>query len=62
MTVLEVDRPENFDRRRKGKGDDLDAINAALAVKSTRHTTILKSKFDAVESLRVLRVTHAHAV
>ena len=56
VTVREVDR------RRKGKDDDLDAINAARAATTNRRTTTSKSKDVAVESLRVLRVTRAHAV
>ena len=62
VTVLEVDRPDRSDRRRKGKDDDLDAINAARAAKTNQRTTTPKSKDGAVESLRVLRVTCAHAV
>ena len=62
VTVLEVDRPDRSDRRRKGKDDDLDAINAARAAKTNRRTTTPKSKDGAVESLRVLRVTRAHSV
>jgi len=31
VQVIEVDRPDRSDRRRKGKDDDLDAINAAKA-------------------------------
>lgn len=62
VTVLEVDRPDRSDPRRKGKDDDLDAINAARAAKPNQRTTTPKSKDGAVESLRVLRVTRAHAV
>ena len=61
-TVLEVDRPDRSDRRRKGKDDDLDAINAARAALHNRRTTIPKSKHGAVEALRVLRTTRAQAV
>lgn len=62
VTVLEVDRPDRSDRRRKGKDDDLDAISAARAALHNQRTTIPKSKDGAVESLRILRVTRAHAV
>jgi transposase len=62
ITVLEVDRPDRSDRRRKGKDDDLDAINAARAALHQRRTVIPKSKDGAVEALRVLRVARAHAV
>ena len=56
VTILEVDRPDRSDRRRKGKDDDLDAINAARAALHQRRTVIPKSKDGAVEALRVLRV------
>jgi transposase len=62
ITILEVDRPDRSDRRRKGKDDDLDAINAARAALHQRRTTVPKSRDGAVEALRVLRVTRAHAV
>lgn len=62
VTILEVDRPDRSDRRRRGKDDDLDAINAARAALYQRRTVIPKSKDGAVEALRVLRVTRAHAV
>lgn len=48
VTVLEVDRPDRSDRRRKGKDDDLGAINAARAAKTNRRTTTPKSKDGAV--------------
>jgi transposase len=57
IMILEVDRPDRSDRRRKGKDDDLDAINAARAALHRRRTSIPKSKDGAVEALRVLRVT-----
>ena len=57
IEVLEVDRPDRSDRRRKGKDDDLDAISAARAALHGRRVSIPKSKDGAVESLRVLRVT-----
>jgi len=62
VTILEVDRPDRSDRRRKGKDDDLDAINAARAALHQRRTAIPKSKDGAVEALRVLRVARAQAV
>jgi transposase len=60
--VWEVDRPDRSDRRRKGKDDELDAINAARAALHGRRVSIPKSKDGAVESLRVLRVTRQTAV
>ena len=62
LEVLEVDRPDRSDRRRKGKDDDLDAINAARAALHGRRTSIPKTKDGAVESLRVLRVTRNTAI
>jgi transposase len=62
IEVLEVDRPDRSDRRRKGKDDDLDAISAARAALHNRRTSTPKSKDGAVESLRVLRVTRQTAI
>jgi transposase len=62
VEVLEVDRPDRSDRRRKGKDDDLDAISAARAALHQRRTSIPKSKDGAVEALRVLRVTRQTAI
>ncbi len=62
IEVLEVDRPDRSDRRRKGKDDDLDAISAARAALYGQRTSIPKGKDGSVESLRVLRVTHSTAV
>ncbi len=62
VTVLEVDRPDRSDRRRKGKDDDLDAISAAQAALHERRTTIPKSKDGAIEALRILRLARAQAV
>jgi transposase len=60
--VLEVDRPDRSERRRKGKDDDLDAIAAARAALHARRTSTPKGNHGAVESLRVLRVTRNTAV
>jgi hypothetical protein len=62
VRVLEVARPDRVDRRRKGKDDTLDAINAARAALHERRTSDPKSRDGAVEALRVLRVTRASAV
>lgn len=61
MTVLKVDRPDRSDRRRKGKDDDLDAIDAARIAETNRRTTTPKSKDVAVESLRSLRAARTHS-
>jgi transposase len=37
IEVLEVDRPDRSERRRKGKDDDLDAISAARRVARSPH-------------------------
>ena len=57
VKVLEADRPDRGDRRRKGKDDDLDAISATRAALHNRRTSMPKSKDGAVESLRVTRAT-----
>jgi transposase len=62
VPVLEVDRPDRVDRRRRGKDDELDAINAARAALHQQRTCEPKSRDGAVEALRVLRVTRASAV
>lgn len=62
IEVLEVDRPDRSERRRKGKDDDLDAISAARAAMHGRRVSIPKGKDGAVESLRVLRVTRQSAI
>jgi hypothetical protein len=46
----------------QGKDDDVDAINAARAALHGRRASIPNAKDGAVEALRVLRVTLAHAV
>ncbi len=62
IEVLEVDRPDRSDRRRRGKSDTLDAENAARAVLAGHRTTTPKTKDGLVESLRVLRLTRSTAV
>lgn len=46
VTVLEVDRPDRSERRRKGKDDDLDAINAARgsAPPTTNHDSEVQGR------------------
>jgi transposase len=62
IAILEVDRPDRSDRRRRGKSDTLDAESAARAVLAGRRTTTPKTKNGLVESLRVLRLTRSTAV
>jgi hypothetical protein len=60
--LLEIDRPDRTDRRRRGKSDSLDAENAARAVLSGRCRNTPKDRTGKVESLRVLRLTRTTAV
>ena len=60
VTVAEVDRPSRQTRRRQGKSDPLDAIEAARAVLSGRAKEA-KTKDGAVEALRVLLVARRSA-
>ena len=57
IDVVEVDRPDRSDRRRRGKSDTLDAEAAAQAVLAGKRTSTPKTKDGKVESLRVLRLT-----
>ena len=61
-TVVEVNQPNRFDRRRRGKTDQFDAYAAAEAVLSGRATALPKGNDGLVESLRVLRTTRSAAV
>ena len=60
VTVAEVDRPNRQARRRQGKSDPLDAIEAARAALSGRAGEA-KAKDGAVEALRVLLVARRSA-
>lgn len=59
--VVEVNRPNRFERRR-GKTDRLDAYSAAEAVLSGRATAAPKGADGLVEALRVLRTTRSSAM
>lgn len=61
ITVIEVDRPNRANRRRRGKSDPIDAEAAARAVLAGTATGTPKSHSGAVESLRVLRVAKRNA-
>lgn len=50
--VLEVNRPDRANRRRKGKSDPVDAEAAARAVLSGQATAVPKDREGAVEALR----------
>lgn len=62
IEVLEVTTPDNHDRRRCGKNDDLDAQNAAHAAFAGKKTVTPRSRDGMVESLRVLTVCRKTAV
>lgn len=62
VKVLEVNRPERFDRRLDGKDDFVDAEAAARAVLSGRATAIPKSGDGPVEAIRVLEIAHESAI
>ena len=59
IEVVEVDRPNRQVRRRQGKTDSLDAVEAARAVLSGRSRGIAKAGDGNVEALRALLVTYA---
>ena len=56
VTVIEVDRPNRQVRRRHGKSDPLDAVEAARAAMSGRANGIAKTADGNVEAIRVLLV------
>src|SRR6266699_853601 len=58
VVVIEVDRPNRQERRRNGKSDELDAIEAARAPLSGRASGIAKSADGDVEAIRALLVVH----
>jgi transposase len=62
VEVMEVNRPDRSQRRRRGKSDVLDAAAAAEAARSGTRIAVPKSRDGQVEALRVLRLTRASAV
>jgi transposase len=56
MVVIEVDRPNRQERRRNGKSDELDAIEAARAALSGRASGVAKTADGDVEAIRALLV------
>ena len=56
VAVIEVDRPNRQARRRHGKSDSLDAVEAARAALSGRATGVAKTADGNVEAIRVLLV------
>lgn len=62
LTVLEVNRPDRANRRRKGKSDPVDAEAAARAVLAGQATAVPKNREGAVEALRSLTIARNSAV
>ena len=61
IAIVEVDRPNRQARRRQGKSDFLDAIEAARAAQSGRASGLAKTRDGAVEAIRVLSVAKRSA-
>ena len=59
--VIEVDRPNRQLRRRVGKSDSIDAVEAARAALSGRASGIAKSADGDVEAIRALLVARRSA-
>jgi transposase len=62
ITVIEVNRGDRAQQRRRGKTDALDAETAARAVLSGRATAIAKSGDGHVEMLRMFKLAKASAI
>lgn len=62
VTVVEVNRPDRANRRRKGKSDPIDAEAAARAVLAGQATAVPKTREGAVDSLRALTIARNSAV
>ena len=61
LEVIEVDRPNRQLRRRAGKSDTIDAVEAARAALSGRASAIAKTADGDVEAIRVLMVARRSA-
>src|SRR5205823_6153046 len=61
VAVVEVDRPNRQARRRAGKSDPLDAIEAARAALSGRACGVAKTRDGNVEAIRALVVAKRSA-
>jgi transposase len=61
VEVVEVDRPNRQARRRDGKSDPLDAVEAARAVLSGRARVLAKSADGPIEAMRALLVARRSA-
>lgn len=62
LTVVEVNRPDRANRRRKGKSDPVDAEAAARAVLAGQASAVPKNREGAVEALRALTIARNSAV
>lgn len=62
VSVIEVNRGDRSDRRRRGKSDTIDAEAAARAVLSGRATAVAKSGDGQVEMLRMFKLAKASAI
>jgi transposase len=62
VEVLEVTTPDQHDRRKRGKNDDLDAQNAAHAAFARKRPVTPKSRDGMIGSLRVLKACRKTAV
>lgn len=62
ITVIEVNRPDRAQRRRRGKSDVIDAEAAARAVISLRATATAKAGNGPVEQIRIYKVAKDSAV
>jgi transposase len=61
LEVIEVDRPNRQARRRQGKSDTVDAVEAARAALSGRARSLAKTADGNVEAIRVLLVVKRSA-
>ena len=59
VAVVEVDRPNRQERRRKGKTDVIDAIEAARAAQGERQLGSAKTRDGNVEAIRALVVANS---
>lgn len=62
LVVIEVDRPDRGERRRRGKSDPIDAEIAARAVQSGRASGTPKTGDGRVEAIRALRIAGGSAL
>lgn len=61
IDIVEVDRPNRLARRRQGKSDPLDAVEAAWAALSGRASGAAKTRDGNVEAIRALTVAKRSA-